>query len=147
VSPAKGPEPEPDWPAQPQSPPQPRSKVRLTSRAAALAVVLCAVTLSLAYPVREYIAQRRQIDQLEAQHQVLARQLKSLQTQQRELGTPAYIEQLAEDRLHMCLPSRTCYVVIGGSKHSGKAAQASSGAPWYERLWSSVLQADRGPAR
>ena len=42
---------------------------RFTSRAAVLAVVMCAIALSLAYPVREYIAQRRQIDQLQAQRQ------------------------------------------------------------------------------
>ena len=33
--------------------------------------------MSLAYPVREYIAQRRQIDQLEAQQQSIAAQLAS----------------------------------------------------------------------
>ena len=38
---------------------------KLTGRAALLAVVICAIALSLAYPVREYIAQRRQIDQLD----------------------------------------------------------------------------------
>ena len=42
---------------------------RLTGRAALLAVVICAIALSLAYPVREYIAQRQQIDQLLAQQQ------------------------------------------------------------------------------
>ena len=44
---------------------------RLTGRAAVLAVVICAIALSLAYPVREYIAQRQQIDQLLAQQQTL----------------------------------------------------------------------------
>jgi len=33
-------------------------RAKFTSRAAVLAVVLCAIALSLAYPVREYIAQR-----------------------------------------------------------------------------------------
>ena len=44
-------------------------RARFTSRAAVLVVVICAIALSLAYPVREYIGQRRQIDQLEAQRQ------------------------------------------------------------------------------
>ena len=43
--------------------PAPRT-TRFTSRAALLAVVICAIALSLAYPVREYMAQRLQIDQL-----------------------------------------------------------------------------------
>ena len=34
-------------------------RVRLTSRAAVLAVVICAIALSLAYPVREYIGAHR----------------------------------------------------------------------------------------
>ena len=44
---------------------------KLTGRAALLAVVICAIALSLAYPVREYIAQRQQIDQLLAQQQTM----------------------------------------------------------------------------
>ena len=40
-------------------PPVSPRTTRLTSRAAVLAVVVCAIALSLAYPVREYIAQRR----------------------------------------------------------------------------------------
>jgi hypothetical protein len=56
-------------PADPR--PQPPERARFTSRAAVLAVVLCAIALSLAYPVREYIGQRRQIDQLLAQRQAI----------------------------------------------------------------------------
>ena len=48
-----------------------RAVHRLTGRAALLAVVICAIALSLAYPVREYIAQRQQIDQLLAAQQTM----------------------------------------------------------------------------
>ena len=61
-------------------PPQPE-RSRLTTRAAVLAVVLCAIALSLAYPVREYIGQRRQIDRLEAQRQTYEVQLHRLEAQ------------------------------------------------------------------
>jgi len=60
--------------AQPRRPPPPE-RPRFTSRAAVLAVVVCAIALSLAYPVREYIAQRRQIDQLQAQSQATTAEL------------------------------------------------------------------------
>jgi cell division protein FtsB len=123
-------------------------RVRLTSRAAVLAVVICAIALSLAYPVREYIAQRRQIDQLQAERQILAGQSQSLERQQRRLADPAYVEQLARNRLHMCMRGETCFVVIGG--HTGVATDASAAArltPWYERLWQSVEQANRGTTR
>jgi cell division protein FtsL len=122
-------------------------RARLTSRAAVLAVVICAIALSLAYPVREYIAQRRQIDQLQAERQMLNGQLASLQHQQQRLGDPAYIEQLAGNKLHMCLRGETCYIVIGGHTAGSGAASAASLTPWYERLWQSVQQANRGSPR
>jgi cell division protein FtsB len=124
--------------------PQPADRARFTSRAAVLAVVICAIALSLAYPVREYIAQSRQIDQLQAQRQMMLAQLQTLERQQHRLGDPAYIEQLARDKLHFCMTGQTCYVIIGGgSPGSAQAAQAAA-TPWYERLWHSVQQADRG---
>jgi cell division protein FtsB len=127
---------------------QSAERARFTSRAAVLAVVLCAIALSLAYPVREYIAQRRQIDQLQAQSAQTAAQLARLQAEAARLNDPAYIEQQARDRLHYCMPRQTCYVIIGGqpASNTGKAAAAVAGTPWYERLWSSVQQADKQPA-
>ena len=121
-------------------------RARLTSRAAVLAVVICAIALSLAYPVREYIAQRRQIDQLQAERQMLNGQLSSLQHVQQRLGDPAFIEQLARNKLHMCLRGETCYIVIGGQT-AAPAAAAASLTPWYERLWQSVQEANRGSPR
>jgi cell division protein FtsL len=123
-------------------------RARLTSRAAVLAVVICAIALSLAYPVREYIAQHRQLDQLQAERQVLTGQLQALQKEQQRLADPAYIEQLARNRLHMCLRGETCYVVIGGQPSAAAAAaERARLTPWYERLWQSVEQANRGSAR
>ena len=95
--------------------PLPADRARFTGRAAVLAVVICAIALSLAYPVREYIAQRRQIDQLQAQRLQMVAQLRTLERQQQRLNDPAYIEQLARDKLHFCMPGETCYVIIGGS--------------------------------
>jgi cell division protein FtsB len=121
-----------------------KSRPRLTSRAAVLAVVICAITLSLAYPVREYIAQRRQISQLGAQQQALSVQLSRLHAQQRELSDPAYIEQLARDNLHLCMPTQTCYVIIDGKPAAGLMQPHSSPpSPWYDRLWQSVHEADK----
>jgi cell division protein FtsL len=123
-------------------------RVRLTSRAAVLAVVICAIALSLAYPVREYIAQRRQISQLETQRQAIVAKLGRLEQEHQELSSNAYVEQQAESRLHMCLPSQTCYVIINRQPPPGKAAAAPAvAAPWYERLWTSVQQADKASAR
>lgn len=127
--------------------PQAADRARLTSRAAVLAVVVCAIALSLAYPVREYIAQRRQIDQLVAQQQGTLAQLRALEQEQQRLNDPAYVERLARDRLHFCLAGETCYVIIGASRDRRALAAAAAANPWYERLWASVQRADRVSAR
>ena len=121
----------------PAGPPRPK----FTGRAAVLAFVLCAIGLSLAYPVREYIAERREIDQLQAKNAAAALRVKRLQAEQRALSSPTYIEQLARDRLHMCFPNQTCYVVVLPAKPGAAAAQASR-PPWYAVLWHSVENAD-----
>jgi cell division protein FtsL len=124
------------------SPPAPRA-TRLTSRAAVLAVVICAIALSLAYPVREYVAQRRQIDELVAQQQMMQAEVKGLLAQRSQLTDPAYIKQMAGEDLHMCLPGARCYVLENGQSVISPPQQAKPGpAAWYTKLWHSVEQAD-----
>jgi cell division protein FtsB len=121
---------------------------KLTGRAALLAVVICAIALSLAYPVREYIAQRQQIDQLLALQQANAAQVQALQQQDGKLTQTWYIEQQAEDELHMCFPHEQCYEVVSGkSAQAAKAKQAAVTNPWYATLWGSVKRADAQPGR
>jgi cell division protein FtsL len=120
---------------------------KLTSRAAVLAIVLCAIALSLAYPVREYIAERRQIDQLQEQNTAAAMQLKYLKSQERALASPSRIEQEARDTLHMCFPDQTCYEVIAPARPHVAAPTRLATSPWYGRLWESVRKADGAPPK
>jgi cell division protein FtsB len=129
------------------SAPAPRA-TRLTSRAAVLAVVICAIALSLAYPVREYIAQRGQIDELVAQQQMMQAQVKSLLGQRDQLADPVYIEQMAGAELHMCMPGARCYVVENGqSVITAPRPAKPAPAPWYAKLWHSVEQAGGNPSK
>jgi len=121
---------------------------RLTGRAAVLAVVICAIALSLAYPVREYIAQRQQIDYMVAQQQTMLAQVKSLQAEQAKLASTSYIEHLAQQELDMCFPGTQCYIVEGSQPSIGTArTPRPAPAPWYAKLWQSVQQADASPAK
>jgi hypothetical protein len=75
--------------------------------------------------------------------------VQQLKAEQRALASPKYIEQQARDKLHMCFPDQTCYVVI---QPTAKAPAArtdtqSTTTPWYGRLWTSVREADRPAAR
>ena len=113
-----------------------------------LAVVICAIALSLAYPVRAYLAQRQQIDQLVAQQQTMLAQVRNLQAEQAQLSDRSYIEQLARQELDMCFPGTQCYVVEGSQPLlTSPRPQQSGPQPWYAKLWQSVRQADGNRAR
>jgi cell division protein FtsB len=118
------------------------ARPRLTGRAAVLAIVLCAIALTLAYPVREYLADRRQIDQLATANAHLAAMVKHLRAEARSLNSPSVIAQEARDDLHMCFPSQICYEVILPTKPHGRSAAKPTASPWYGRLWQSVREAD-----
>ena len=146
---------DPDRAARPSSPPNPprpgRPQLRptkLTGRAALLAVVMCAIALSLAYPVREYIGQRQQIDQLLATQQSLAQQVKDLQAENSKYSDPTYIEQQARDQLHYCFPTEKCYVIIGNSPApDATSKQKATPMSWYSKLWGSVQKANQTPGK
>ncbi|NKZ08576.1 FtsB family cell division protein [Actinomadura latina] len=123
-----------------------RGNPALTSRAAILAVVVCAIALSLAYPVREYIAQRKEIAELRHQEAQAGRRVDELLQRKQQLGDKSYIEREATRRLHYCRPDVKCYIVLDGSGGEDRQAQRGgppSRPPWYETLWRSVEAADR----
>jgi cell division protein FtsL len=120
---------------------------KLTSRAAVLAIVLCGIALTLAYPVREYIADHRQIDQLQAANAQISAEVRQLRAEQHALASPARIEQEARDNLHMCFPTQTCYEIIYPTRPHAASGGQHGGAPWYGRLWQSVMEAGAAPSR
>ncbi|MEV7965414.1 septum formation initiator family protein [Sphaerisporangium sp. NPDC088356] len=124
-----------------------KKRPQLTGRAAILAVVVCAIAMSLAYPVREYVAQRRQIAQLEKQQAQALKDLQELGERSKRLDDPAYIRQQARARLHYCGVGEKCYVVLDLSKKAKRPKAGSppqARAPWYQTLWESIEAADRG---
>lgn len=125
-----------------------RRRAHLTTRAAILAVVVCAIVLSVAYPVREYVAQRREIAALRAEAQERQERIAALSARKQKLNDPDYVKRQARSRLHYCMPEETCYVVAdpdggdGGTAAGGSSR--SSDRPWYVTLWESVETADEG---
>jgi cell division protein FtsB len=123
----------------------------LTTRAAVLGLVVCALLMSAALPLREFLGQRSQIAELRQQQRAATARVKALEEQKARLEDPAYTAALARDRLHFVRPGETAYVVIAPSappvapKDAQRAAAAPSGpeAPWYSQVWGSVRSADR----
>jgi cell division protein FtsB len=121
------------------------SRAHLTTRAAILAIVVCAIALSLAYPIREYIAQRREIAELRQEQRAAQQQVEQLAKRKQRLGDESYIEREARRRLHYCMPGEKCYVVLDGNGGNGGAQRehAPRTPPWYVTLWRSVEAADK----
>ncbi len=132
------------------APEQPRRAGGLTTRAAILGLVLCALVVSAALPLREFFAQRGQIAQLEQKRALHEARVKALETQLRQWQDPAYVAAQARSRLHFVLPGETAYVLLAPSAAPVPADQSRAGvratgpeAPWYSQVWGSVQAADR----
>ena len=91
---------------------RPRSRVRLTPRAAVLTVVVLVLLFSFIVPLRTYLAQRSRLIQIEKQTQVLEQQNAALERQVKLLRSPAYLEQVARECLGMVKPGEIGFIVV-----------------------------------
>jgi cell division protein FtsB len=112
---------------------------RLTGRAGILALALCAVMVTVAYPLRQYLAQRSQISTVEHQNTTTSHQVAALQSELAKWSDPAYVAIQARERLHYVRPGETGYIVPNPSA-SGEplGIPSPSQQAWYDRLWSTV---------
>jgi cell division protein FtsB len=114
---------------------------RLTRQIAVLGMVLAVVALSLAYPLRSYLAQRADLAAaVERQHE-LDQRITELQIQQAALADPNYIAAEAKRRLQYVRPGDTVYVVQApdlAPADMADTAPTASGGPWYATLWDTL---------
>ncbi|WP_344970584.1 FtsB family cell division protein [Salinactinospora qingdaonensis] len=105
---------------------------------------MCVIALSLAYPLREYIAQRAEITRLQEELSRTRGEVEDLQQRYDRLQDPGYVERLARTRLHYQYPGEHTYVVLGAEEDDAEQPEADEPAdPWFTQLWKSVREADR----
>lgn len=115
-----------------------------TRRAALLAMVVCALALSIAVPLRTYLAQREELRGVTAAQETLRAEVAQLEQRKRELADPAHVEAEARRRLHYVRPGETPYIVqLPGDAERELDEQRPATKPaedkaWYEQLWDSV---------
>ena len=121
---------------------------RFTGRAVLLGALVLLLALTLAGPLRQYVAGRQELAQLAAEHDALTQRAAELQSQLDRQSDPAYISQEARERLTMVLPGDRL-IIVGDAGDPGDAAAAPSGradpaarVPWYEGLLGSLAAAD-----
>ena len=122
----------------------------LTTRAALLGLIVCALVVSLALPIRTYLWQRSEIAQSEAAQQAQKARVQALEVEHQQLLDPAFVAAEARRRLHFVKPGETPYVLIqptpdpmpSGQTKTGGAMTTGVEAPWYSQLYNSVRAAD-----
>jgi cell division protein FtsB len=122
-----------------QRPRPPRPRFRLTRRATVLALALCAVVVTIAYPLQEYLSQRSQLIAIDKQNAALSKQVSQLQKQISLWNDPGYVAVQARGQLHYVKPGEEGFSVAGpanGTEQLGLPAPTAS--PWYDTLWGSV---------
>ena len=118
--------------------------VSSTRRAAVLALVVCALALTVVVPLRNYVAQRQELAAVTAQQQALNAEVERLTHERARLDDPEEIASEARSRLGYVRPGEVPYVVQFPSTGQDVAADpATDGMPWYRQLWREV---EGGPA-
>lgn len=137
---------------------RPARRNKLTGRAALLALVLCSLVIALAYPMRQYIAQRADIADQRREAQQARQKVEELREQKARWQDPEYVRTQARKQLHYVMPGEDGYSVArpaptaggSGAAHksagspggSGSQADAAAHRPWYANLWDGVDHAD-----
>ena len=117
----------------------------LARQVAILGLVLCAIALSVAFPLRNYLAQRTELAQAVSTQQDLEQQRDELQARKAALSDPDYIAAEARRRLQYVTPGDTVFVVhapVVADDAQAAAASAVSDQPWYSNLWATLSESD-----
>jgi cell division protein FtsB len=112
-----------------------------------LVLVLGALLLAYAYPVRLYLNQQAQISSAEAAQAAQRRHIAQLTEEAAKWNDDEYKKAQIKKRLQMVPPGSVAYTLVGpasaapaGDPDTGRAKDTG---PWYGQLWSSVQAADK----
>src|SRR3954452_25325198 len=129
-----------------------RRRPLFTGRSVLLGGLILLLALTLAGPLRQYLAGRAELVRRAGEGQQLDQQAADLQKQLARQSEPTYAERQARERLTYVLPGDRLVVVADGGSVEGDAGtipatDTTGDLPWYEGLLRSVTTADKGPAR
>jgi cell division protein FtsB len=121
----------------------PRTPRRLSGRAATLVLLLVALVLAYAYPVRVYLAQQAEIDRMRTAQDAQRARIAQLTEQLGRWDDDQYVIVQARKRLHYVHRGELVYVV--GESPSSSPTPGGPGdprSPWYSQLWTNVQAVD-----
>jgi len=122
---------------------RPTSPNRLTGRATVLVLVLSALLLAYAYPVRIYLNQQAEIAALRAHQRQQQAHIADLRAESAKWNDPAYVEAQARSRLQMGRPGETLYIVVDGDTPDQHRPERREGQEHRPLVRPAVVQPDR----
>ena len=118
----------------------------VSRRAAILALVLSALALAYAYPLRTYVEQRIEINRLEAEQATQSERIEDLEAERLKWDDPEYVKAQIRSSLLLVPPGEDLVIVIDEDdpKHTGGADdEAAEEQVWYDELADTFEDADR----
>ena len=109
-----------------------------------LALVVCMLAISLAYPLREFLSQRGDIGDYRAKVAAQEKRVADLSRARERWNDPAYVKAQARERLHFVMPGETVYIVLEPDEAPAPVAPSERSTvpapkrPWFGDLWSTV---------
>lgn len=120
----------------------PAPRVALTTRATLLAVVICVLVLTLAYPLRLYLRQQSKLSQLTRANAQTQSQVDRLRSTVQRYDDQSWVDDEARRRLHYIKPGERAYLMpappTAAPRDDAAGSGAGSGSVWYGRLWSQI---------
>jgi cell division protein FtsB len=118
-------------------------RTTLTTRATLLAVVICVLVLTLAYPLRLYLQQQAENAALAKQNAAAQARVDALKAEVAKDGDDAWVPDEARRRLHYVLPGEKTYVMPVAPSPSPAAGNGRGRSrpdeAWYSQLWSQTV--------
>ncbi|MCF6508777.1 septum formation initiator family protein [Blastococcus sp. MG754426] len=127
-----------------------RRRPLFTGRAVVLVGLVLLLALTLAGPIRQYLAGQAELTRLAAEGRQLDERVAALQGQLELQADPVYAQRQARERLSYVLPGDRLVLVVDGEAVEGDAGTLAAAAvdpgplPWYEGLMRSLAEADGG---
>ncbi|MFY1678394.1 MULTISPECIES: FtsB family cell division protein [unclassified Streptomyces] len=116
---------------------------RLTGRAALLALVVCSMVVALAYPMRQYVAQRAEIADLQEESRRSRDRVEELGDLAARWQDDAFAAREIRARLHYVRPGETGYVMRDPeAAERARADREASGRPWWRTVLDGVDRVD-----
>ncbi|SDF26753.1 Cell division protein FtsB [Blastococcus aurantiacus] len=135
-------------PARSTAAPTARRRPLFTGRAVLLGALVLLLALTLAGPLRQYLAGQQELAELTAEGQALDRRAEELAAELELQGDPEWTQRQARERLTYVLPGDRLVVVVDGEAVEGDAGTLDEAAapaepqPWFQGLMESVARAD-----